>query len=349
MMSVQGTRKKRPGFTLIELMVVISVLLILMSFLMPSVQQSREAARRLQCQNNLRQLGLALNGYSSAHTSYPCMNVGYAGPPKAYTGFGCFSIHTYLLPFLDQVPVYQAINFSRPSLREVAVEGWASSVPHPANQTAAATVIATFMCPSDPLQSSGSWGGTNYRVNLGTAMDGVLGPDLPPLEGQNGAFVPLETLGPSAFTDGLSVTAAMSEKSRGKSGGPFDPRSGYWMNLRSLYTTQAEMIVTCRSLQGEPEHYQNDVGNRWFIPFCNYTFYKHDVGPNSAVPDCVGGWNSSDPALFNGVFASRGYHPGGVNTVFMDGHVQRISNFVVLQVWRAIASRNGREVVPGAF
>jgi prepilin-type processing-associated H-X9-DG protein len=160
--------------------------------------------------------------------------------------------------------------------------------------------------------------------------------------------VPLKTLYPAAFTDGLSFTAAMGEKSRGHRDGPYDPRVGYFFS-GAFYTTQAEMIAGCRSLQGEPQAFVNDVGNRWFLPYLDYTFYKHDVGPNSAVPDCVGAWNSFDPALFNGVFTARSYHPGGVNTLFMDGHVQFISSHIDVGVWRAIGSRSGGEVVSAAY
>ena len=347
-MATQGA-SRGGGFTLIELLVVISVLLILCSLLMPAVQQAREASRRAQCANNLRQVGIALNAYVSVYSSYPCMNVGFAGPKGAYTGYGEFSPFVQLLPELEQAPLYWAVNFSRPSLAEMlAGSGPAWPDPGPANQTVAATSIRALLCPSDPVRQSGAWGGTDYRANIGTAVDGVLGRDLPPDEGANGAFVPLETLYPASFADGLSVTAALSEKCRGQPGGPYNRRVGYYFN-GTTYTTQAEMVALCSSLQGEPAMYVNDVGNQWFLPALTYTFYKHDVGPNSAVPDCAGAWNGFYPALVCGVFAARSDHPGGVNAVFMDGHTQFVANGVSVRVWRALGSRAGGEVVSSGY
>ncbi len=338
------------GFTLIEALVVISILSILIALTLPAVQAAREAARKTQCANNLRQFGLALNHYATDYGSFPHMNVGYSGSdPQAPTGWGSFSTHVALLAHLDRRDLFNAVNFSRPNVREMRLGEWDQSEPHPANRTVAAARLATFVCPSDPAPEVAPWGGTNYRVNLGTAVDRPEFPYSPPAEGENGAFVPLSMLRPSDFRDGLSQTAALSEKPRGQSAGRFDRFSGYWFHLKSLYTTQAELIATCRSLQGEPAEFQNDVGSRWFIPFCRFTFYKHDAGPNSAVPDCVGGWTNADPALYNGSFASRSYHPGGVHCAYADGHVSFTRDSTDLAIWRAIGTRSGGEAVGDGF
>jgi prepilin-type processing-associated H-X9-DG protein len=136
------------------------------------------------------------------------------------------------------------------------------------------------------------------------------------------------------------------KKSRGFISDRFAPFSGYWIKRSALYTTQDELLKTCGSLTGEPQEFQNDVGTCWFMPYLRFTFYKHDTGPNSAVPDCVGGWNNSDPAFFNGAFAARSYHAGGVNIAFMDGHVAFQSGAMGLAIWRAIGTRAGGESVP---
>ena len=116
------------------------------------------------------------------------------------------------------------------------------------------------------------------------------------------------------------------------------------MNPSILYTSLDELVLTCAALRGEPANFQNDVGSCWMLPYYRFTFYNHDVGPNSAVPDCVGGWHSSDPAFYNGVFSARSQHRGGVNAAFGDGHVSFITNSISVTAWRALGTRNGNEL-----
>lgn len=339
--ATQCERLARRGFTVVELMVCLSILGVLTALLIPAVQAAREVARRASCGNNLRQIGLALSGYEAVYSTFPYMNVGFSvANGDTYVGYGCFSTHVALLPYLDQTVLFSSVNFSRPGAAEVALEG--KSGISLANSTVARTELAVLLCPSGESPRPTDWAGTDYRANIGTAGK-YLGPLSAPHEGYDGAFVPLETIRAADFRDGLSQTAAFAEKSRGHSTQEFDRFTGYWINP-ILYTTQDELVATCRSLKGPPKAFQGDTGNCWFLPFCRYTFYKHDTGPNSSVPDCVGGWNNSDPAFFNGAFASRSGHPGGVHVMFADGHVKFLGDAVEIRVWRAFGTRAGGEL-----
>ncbi len=340
---------RRRGFTLIELLVCVSIIVLLMALLLPAVQSAREAARRGTCANNLRQFGLALNTYQSTFKTFPLLYHGLVTsdgtPGGRILGLGAFSIHCALLPALEQSALANSINFSVPGAAEVGTIDF--NVPHPANLTASKVVVATFLCPSDPAASRDLSGGagTNYRTNLGTALN-PSGGSVGPIEGQNGAFVFLQAIGPESFLDGLSNTMAFAEKPAGDiSGGPFDRFIGYWWaDSGALYTSADGLIAACRSSGAAPPHYSNIVGGVWLLPGLKYTYYNHNSGPNRDVPDCQGGWNAGEPPLLNGSFAARSYHPGGVHACAADGHARFVRDAVQLPVWRALGTRAGGEV-----
>lgn len=348
----RGERASRQGFTLIELIASVSIISLLIALLLPAVQSAREAARRVACANNLRQLGLAMSAYQSSWRTYPLLYEGLStsdGTPSGrILGLGDFSVHCPLLPSLEQGGLYDSINFSVTTAnvipRMVKVD------PHLANSTASRVVVAAFLCPSDP--SAGSWtqdgAGTNFRANLGTVMP-PSGLSLAPIEGHNGAFVALRALGPESYLDGLSNTMAFSEKPIGNiAKGPYDRFIGYWWSEPgALYSTADVLIAICRSVGATPPHYSNIVGTSWLLPGMKYTTYNHNAGPNRAVPDCEGGWNGGDPPLYSGSFAARSYHPGGVHACAIDGHVRFVLNSVQLSVWRAAGTRAGGEAATG--
>ena len=339
----------RPGFTLIEILVCISVIALLAALLLPAVQSAREVARRALCTNNLHQLGLALNQYQADHATYPLLYEGLVTsdgtPDGTPVGFGAFSIHSTLLPYLEQRMLHASLNFSVPG---VADPGYFSvALPHSANTTAARTLVDVFVCPSDPTGGrDADWGGTNYRSNLGTALP-PSGLSVAPVEGRNGAFVPLHALGPRAFTDGTSSTAAFGEKPVGRQARRrFNRFVGFWWDSPGpLYTTADELIALCGALHGAPPFHSNSVGTIWLQPSLKQTYYNHNAGPNSGVPDCVGGWNSGDPPLSSGSFAARSFHPGGVLMGSVDGHVEFVRDSVNLSVWRSLGTRDGGEVI----
>ena len=152
-------RTKRAGLTLVELLVVITVIAILIALLLPAVQSAREAARRIQCSNNLKQLGLALSSYETAYSAYPPSMVlsGVGNSPNWVGGWG---INARILQFLEQSALFNTIN-------------WNLSLDSPANATTPATVVSSFLCPSDPGAATsvdpvaGTTGVTSYGWSMG--------------------------------------------------------------------------------------------------------------------------------------------------------------------------------------
>lgn len=216
-------KRNARGFTLIELLVVIAIIAILVALLLPAVQQAREAARRSQCKNNLKQIGLGLHNYLGVHGVFPIVHQ-YIGthdgnPNNAYGGNG-FSWSALILPFLDQTPLYNEFNFSFPLSDKTKPEGVA-------NALAAQTVLRSFQCPSDVGPENANKGNrrsdgyvpnqalTNYKANLGSfggtgnstnsnRWNGLGGRD----RGGSGSFKPRD------FTDGLSNTIGIGEISK---------------------------------------------------------------------------------------------------------------------------------------
>ncbi|HWE37376.1 MAG TPA: DUF1559 domain-containing protein [Isosphaeraceae bacterium] len=196
------------GFTLIELLVVLAVLGLLVGLLLPAVQSAREAGRRLQCQNNLKQIGLALAHYETAKGVYP-FGVGGGGPPGRLPRWSSLA---QLLPELEQQPVFSALNFCGLP--------WAHDPTYgPINQTAISTHISLFHCPSDwdQIDEQYGLGHNNYRGCAGTSPYN-LAADSPDGKGHNdGIFWYQSSVRPSWITDGLSQTVAFSERCLGNS------------------------------------------------------------------------------------------------------------------------------------
>jgi prepilin-type N-terminal cleavage/methylation domain-containing protein len=198
-----GPEPGRRGFTLIEVLVVIAIIGLLVALLLPAVQAAREAARRMQCSNNLKQLGLALHGYHDAVGSLP-----WGEGPDDWNNW---SAHVMLLPYLEQGGLYNALNFVSYASGDFLLPG--SPNPAGANATAQLTRLAVLLCPSDLDRLTAPHGHVNYCVNAGN--DRNFAPKSPP----SGLFAQAPycpgTVRFQDVTDGLSQTAAVSERVKG--------------------------------------------------------------------------------------------------------------------------------------
>lgn len=325
----------RGGFTLIELLVVIAIIAVLIALLLPAVQAAREAARRAQCVNNLKQLGIALHNYHGAVGSFP---VGFLHPSGAVPSNTSplqfrWSALAQLTPYLEQTTLHNALNFDF-ALAYKPTDGSAFWPFHPANTTAMATHVASFVCPSDgappPSEDSGP---VNYVFCTGDGSNGGEAKDA------NGMFV----LGPAKSLrdalDGSSSTAACSEQLLGIAGPytqttptpiPSDPR-------RAFARMSAGPLVDATCADAPAGWLKNKGAGWWDGNYLN-TLYNHHAAPNADRYDCIvyhnPGWK-----------AARSLHPGGANLLYCDGHVAFAPNGVNLAVWRAIATRAGGEII----
>ncbi len=329
---------RRRGFTLIELLVVIAIIAVLIALLLPAVQAAREAARRIQCTNNMKQLGLAMQNYHDVLGTFP--------PGARYTSWGTW--YHYSLPFLEQGGVYNAFNFqgstnTSPSLAYSGAQ----------NATAAQVRINAFQCPSDQAEAqiSGITSG-NYAANYGntgtglfqinasspyccTSYNGVIFAGAPFSWIAIGS-APVQpfgrTYGLSSITDGSSNTLLLGEVIQGQDNGSlFDLRGFIQYGSSSGFATFLA-----------PNSTQPDLLNS--ASYCAYPFSNNPPCKfRTAAPPAYPG--DTTPAINGDTYASRSRHPGGVNTVFCDGSVHFIKNSISLPVWRALSTTQGAEVI----
>jgi prepilin-type N-terminal cleavage/methylation domain-containing protein/prepilin-type processing-associated H-X9-DG protein len=301
-------REKNKGFTLIEMLVVIFVLACLTALLLPAVQSAREASRRAACSNNLRQLGLGLQAYHSAMDCFPGASNGRRG----------FSVHAMVLREIDQPSLFNSINFNLINTDD-------------ANLTACNMQVAAFLCPSDPVSNTMA-GWNNYACNAGYAYQ---------IYRWNGTFVP-PSMGMTSFasiTDGAGTTAMMSEWIRGSrlSG---TPSLGTVYNVSTPLNSPAQFdqfVYYCANLiDAMPANVALGLG--WIEGAFGQTLYNHDLDPNSNT--CM-----LQNLHWSGAWTSGSRHPGGANTLFVDGHSSFIKSTVDLQTWRAVSTRSGGETI----
>jgi len=321
----------RRAFTLVELLVVIAIIGVMVGLLLPAVQAAREAARRMQCSNHLKQLGLATLNYESAHKRLPAGDAVMPGPeiPQAST-------HPYLLPFIEGGANYATFDFN------FQVNG------NDANREARIQMIPAFHCPSDPGQTRGliasliDSASANYMQCLGATS--VQRPTSPSRE--HGVFYRNSRTQLRDVTDGLSNTALFAEIKKGPNGTGSQAAVAAGSPNDFRVATAPGSTWTGNDLLYAPAECENRATVAWLYRGLQYyrgllvaTYYNHTLTPNARFRDCI------VSGLAHGHMAARSYHPGGVNYVRVDGSVQFASDSVDALIWRGIGTMGGGEVI----
>ncbi|MHC5541282.1 DUF1559 family PulG-like putative transporter [Singulisphaera rosea] len=309
------------GFTLIEVLVVIAVITLLIGLLIPAVQMAREAARRAQCSNNLKQLGIGMHNYVTACGSFPPASTGSS-----------FSPQVMVLPYIEQANFYNALNFdlgSDPGTR-------------PENITAAKASLAVFVCPSDAMTFQAvPLGVTNYAGCYGYGYQRFK---------DNGVFSDLPS-SPASVVDGLSHTTMMTEwllgnladaKQVGKSLtlGNADPLRVVFFGPDMGMPDQLDAFVSaCRGLDPTSTKLASlPFGFDWMCGSLTTSLYNNTLTPGAL--SCLNG-----EKVTKGAITAGSNHPQIVNSLFADGHVSSVPTTIATQVWQALGSRAGGEVI----
>ncbi len=359
----------RRGFTLIELLVVIAIIGVLIALLLPAVQSAREAARRAQCSNNLKQIGLALHNYHSVFETFPMTTTAALPAPDGTCMNGLVGWHARILPFMEQTTVYDAINFDigmANSCNDSSLYYRATlDADHP-NVTAGTTLISSFICPSDPFVESDVMGPKemapdSYPGNVGwmprtTGMT-IAGPGETKHNGFIGLVHPgggvdwhVSVVSAASVTDGLSNTAAVSERRITQETDPTDWRS---VALSPVSTqsfcaggagddkTLSQWQRFCGSVTLPDPAWSVFHGRSWISGWGHTaSTYMHVMNIGDRNCHLYGGEDTGEI-----IITPSSQHRGGLNQLFGDGSVRFIKESIDREVWWAIGSRNGGEVI----
>jgi prepilin-type N-terminal cleavage/methylation domain-containing protein/prepilin-type processing-associated H-X9-DG protein len=356
------------GFTLIELLVVIAIIAVLIALLLPAVQSAREAARRIQCYNNLKQIGLGLHNYHSTHGSFPlgltkAWSDGYGGSLQSW---GSWGPSAQLLPYLEQQPLYNSANFNW-------VCWWSSG--WPINSTVVNTTLNAFICPSDglspvpipasDLKNSGNL--NNYHASVGTTTNYSVGesPGFPLSPDTTGIFTQVgRVYGLQSITDGSSNTIAYGEALVGldsaqqgvrwrdgpviatkwAGGGPFyDANQNPQAVMADLQACQGGLVAETTTATSS----FNDKGARWAMGDGGLVLFVTIVPPSSnqyTFACCY--MNGTGSGCDGGTYQNTSSnHPGGANFLFCDGSVHFVKSSISMTTYWALGTKANGEIV----
>ncbi len=354
-------RRRSGGFTLIELLVVIAIIGVLIALLLPAVQSAREAARRSQCVNNLKQIGLALHNYHDANGTFP---MGCSS--GMYNGIGVYNVkqnlsaHASMLPYLENTPIYNSFNFNW------GCEDSTSVLCYRINSTAQNAQIKVFVCPSDPNAGQPDHNGTsntnNYYGCVGTTMNwpqiantslNVASINWP----STGLFTMQQSYGINSCTDGTSNTIAFAEAVVGNQALQLRQRFIGFNSVSALtsslmFDARANPPLALAGLQacsqvwttGSGGNIDKQRGENWAHGCMAMTLFNTIATPNAFSEEwthCSSIGSTALGALSN----SDSYHPGGVNVLMADGHVQFVKDSIAYATWWSLGTRNGNEVI----
>ncbi|NOY41472.1 MAG: DUF1559 domain-containing protein [Planctomycetes bacterium] len=336
---------RRHGFTLVELLVVIAIIGVLVALLLPAIQAAREAARRSQCTNNIKQLGIALHNYESANGHFPAGSSALV----ANNGGAYFSPAAQVFPYLEGSNIYQQFNFDE----------WIWSNQ---NYAAATAQPSMLLCPTDPNDKNSlgtDLGWNNYHYNVGSWVrlvgrwDGVFGTayELLPSDTTGLTYPALEGVRIGRISDGTSNTAAFAEmaNAHGAAGGDLSPLSdcfdfGGTPPTTDLQATQNALFAKDWKTSTIVRTGGNDWRNRGY-PWTEGTVwrggYNHIMPPNNPC------WRSSGAGQgpwWDLIAPASSFHTGGVNVCMCDGSVRFVTESVDPIVWVAAGTRDGEEV-----
>ena len=340
---------RKQGFTLIELLAVVAIIAVLIALLLPAVQQAREAARRIQCRNNLKQIALAVHNYIDVATVLPpsaCID----SQQTQTTNNRSWGIHGRILPFLDQTVLFDAVDLNTGWDFQDAVDG---------------LKIPIYACPSDSRSNEARDPGngkvtlypTNYGFNFGSWL--VFEPATG--QGGDGAFYPNASLRLSKFTDGTSNTLLAAEV---KAWQPYRRNGGPPVTSAPASFEEAEAAVA------SGPHFKHTGHTEWpdgrvhhngittvlppnsFLPCSDFIDLDSSAAKNGIFPkiwDCdYNSWQEGKDGI-NGnpsyaIITSRSHHTGMAQVALMDGSVRTVSNSVESSVWKALGTRSGKEI-----